>query len=186
MNVDPAGRYRSIIEHNPFDHPGWEGLVTVCFAYPSSGWILFWIAATSYNQDITIHCSFAFDPFFELVHWLEEIVQDHLPCACTIDEEGNYRTLRVDRLADDLLDFQIYAGDLDDWESEETPILLRTKVAKRQLVGEMVKKLTMFAAEYDQPDQWYAVWDEPPEQESAFSSLNLEPLVEYLRANPES
>lgn len=61
-------------------------LITVTFTYCSNGWIYFVIAAT--NSQITLHATFLYDPFPDMLKWLEEIISRQKISTWHIDEES--------------------------------------------------------------------------------------------------
>ena len=145
--------YTKVIEYCPYEDPRWQGKITTCFSYQSSGWALLWISTTAAFQNISIHLSYAFDPYGDLVRWLEAICSDQPTNQFSINEEGTFITLRFTRLGPDLLDFQVHEGD-GDIEYEDQDILLRCRVSAKQLVQEFVSKLDLFLRNYSDRKEW--------------------------------
>ena len=102
--------YQSLISLVPFSDDNWEGHISVSLGDPHAGWILLWVSVTVFNQAVTIHTSEAYDPYPDIVQWLEKIVSGDLPCFVEIEEEGMSKTLRAVSTDHNMLDFQIYRG----------------------------------------------------------------------------
>ncbi len=151
MTQSLPSRYSTFVLQHPYESPEWEGSVTVCFGHPRNGWIMLWIAGTPYLQSLTIHTSDVFDPYTDLIHWLEAIAQDQLPAQVIIDEEGQEKTLVVVPAGNEQVDFQI----LNDYiEEKDKEILLRLRVSKRQLIAEFIHKFELFQRDYYQRSEW--------------------------------
>lgn len=144
-----TNRYASFITQKPYDDPWWDGKVTVCFSHATVGWVHLWISGTPYLQHITIFASDVFDPFIELVKWLEAIADNRLPAEFDIDEEGIGKKLSAFPVDDERVDFLV-----QDAYSDTNEIFLRLRVPKRQLVTEFVSKLDLFLQAYYEAEQW--------------------------------
>jgi hypothetical protein len=167
MDKNPNYRYAANVKNCPYEGPGWNGKVTVCFSYPHVGWILLWISGTSYIQEITISISEVFDPFPKMVEWLEAIAANQLPAEMDIDEEGKVKNLTVMPLENDQVDFIIRKGYV-----EEGEIFFRMRASRKQLVSEFAKKLDLMLKEYFEIEEW--------EQGSDLRKLDLTRLWKFL------
>jgi len=174
MAKENYNRYLAFVETYPYEQPGWEGAITVCFSHAKQGWVMLWVSTTAYYQNLTISTSHAFDPYPALLKWLESIIHDKFPAELEIDEEGEIITLIVTAVENDLLDFKI----LDSYsDAPEAVIVFRCKIRKHQLIGEFVRKFELFLEEYYQQEEWFASSD--------LRALDLSTLKNYLSENKE-
>ena len=162
-------RYATFVKQFPFENSFWEGSIAICFNHAHNGWILLWISCTSFLQSTSLYISHVFDPFPKLIKWLESIADDQNPCDAPIDEEGQFKTLRVLPLENGMLDFQILYGHPLEKDIE---IYFRVKVKKHQLISEFIRKFDLFLQEYYDPAQW--------EHGSDLPNLDLSKLREFL------
>lgn len=65
-----------------------DGELTVCFSKTSAGWILMTLMSTAALENHVVYCSDLYDPFPDLVDWLNYITESRYPDSVTIDEEG--------------------------------------------------------------------------------------------------
>lgn len=145
-----SSRYTIFVNQYPYDTPCWDGLITVCFSHASAGWIQLWIGGTSFLQHVTIYTTHVYDPYPEMIEWLQAVAENRLPARLAIDEEGVGKTLIALPLDDGRIDLQIQ----DTLEEEDGEILFRMRVDRRQLVQEFVSKFELFIQSYYQEEQW--------------------------------
>lgn len=135
------------------------GKISIHFGYASSGWILLSVIAGC-NQSLTLHLSYVYDPFSEMVDWLNMLADGDLPAILDIDEEGIQKRLivrsyegRYSESAD--VEFRI-AGDYWDDDAKEykkgTHLLVRTK--RLQLLSEFTRRLDQWLNEDYEPKEW--------------------------------
>src|SRR5271157_5556512 len=117
-------RTNEFLKLNPPESHSWAGKVTFSFSYPKSGWIQFPITCTTYVQGIIVNFSNAFDPFPELVHWLEAIAECSLPSEFLIEEEGEQKLFRATPVNEYEFIFEILDGFWLENEQPERPIYL--------------------------------------------------------------
>jgi len=73
--------------------------VAVHFLSCEVGWIKFCVKAGT--QSVNIHASDVFDPFPDLLAWLEAVAVNVQECAFIIDEEGYELEFRIKRIEED-------------------------------------------------------------------------------------
>ncbi|MCE5259883.1 MAG: hypothetical protein LLG44_12640 [Chloroflexi bacterium] len=163
----PSAKYKRLSACSDYSDSAWDGKVTVSFSYAQYGWIQLWICTSAYLQSVTIHLSDVEDPFLDLQKWLESIAEGRYPCSLDIDEEGCVKTLTVEEVGVDKLDFTItseednaldFFRESDDAAVEEPFIVLRCRVSAKQLVREFVRKLNSFITDYLCLDGWNSGW----------------------------
>ncbi len=97
------------------------------------------------EKTVPIHLSYVFDPFPDLMKWLEDICTDCLPAELTIDEEGCGKKLIAYRLPKDakdsvLLKVYEWAGISDDGN-----LLVKSEISKYVLVKSVLNRLQSFS-----------------------------------------
>jgi hypothetical protein len=148
MNPDSPSRYEGIQKNNSLEGSEWTGQITVCFSHAHAGWVLLWIATTSYLQHITLHLTDIYNPFLVLFDWLEAVAADRLPAEINIDEEGIAKTLYAASAEDGLIYFQI----MDRYQQDQ--VLWGCRCDRRQLIAEFSAKFELFLQSYYQEDGW--------------------------------
>lgn len=146
MKNEPDSRYEDFLKLFPYETEGWTGKITFCFSYAQIGWVLLWISTTSYLQHITIHLSDVFDPFPDLIRWIEAIAESRLPSEIEIDEEGVIKQLYANHAGNNLVDIQI--------KDDDGKIIFRCRCDRRQLVNEFVNKFELFREQYFETKDW--------------------------------
>lgn len=146
--------YAELIKLVPYESEEWEGFISVAFGKAHDGWIMFWVACTPLNQHVTIHASNVDDPFPKMVMWLEAISKDNLPAEIEIDEEGQVKTMRVDRIEGQPSKVNFSVIDALEWDKDKQTIL-RAKLEKNQLIAEFVRKLEDYQKHDFVPMQWF-------------------------------
>ncbi|MCP4112016.1 MAG: hypothetical protein GY749_41895 [Desulfobacteraceae bacterium] len=97
------------------------------------------------EKTVPIHLSYVFDPFPDLMKWLEDICKDWLPSELTIDEEGYGKKLIAYRLPKDagdsvLLKVYEWAG-----TSDEGNLLVKSEISKYVLIKSILNRLQSFS-----------------------------------------
>ena len=140
-------------QYPPGSHD-WSGKVTLVFSHPIAGWIQFGVMATPYVQNWVINFSNVYDPVPGVIQWLEDIVDNNLPCECGIDEEGKVKALRATPVNDDEFIFEILAPWWNKKRLSEQPIYLYMQVNRHQFLSEFLKRWDDFLDNYYEPKQW--------------------------------
>lgn len=117
--------------------------IQVSFVRYGRGWILMRLGLP--EKTIPIHLSSVFDPFPDLLNWLEDICTDCLPAELLIDEEGYGKKLIANKLPKDARDsvlLKIY-----EWTAipDEGNLLVKSEVSKYVLVRSVLNRLQSFS-----------------------------------------
>lgn len=121
--------------------------VEVSFKDCDLGWIHFDVRLG--RQTVTLRASDIYDPFPDLISWLEAIAVGVQCCAFQFDEEGDDKKLELSKISWDRYDLTIS-------QPYDPPyILLSGSVNPVQLVDEFYGKLKLFGQSPDyRKDQW--------------------------------
>lgn len=183
----------------PWDSWMWEGDLSVCFSQASDGWVLMALLSTAYNQHHVAHCSNVFDPFWDLVDWLDAIADDRLPASIKIDEEGVFTRLTVLPYRGDWLEFradrpsgwvEVSPGEWGREPEHAAERLILCRVRKYQLLAEFHRRLRDFIERDYSPRAWHASYwydyehgNEPYVRTTDLRWLDLRRLAAWLDAN---
>ncbi len=125
-----------------------ENCLEINLFYKGHGWILLKFITPS--NDITIYLSSCFDPFPELVKWLEDISFDKLPSGFIIDEEGEGKRLIADQSdnSDNSFIFKIYEWDWGREEhTENEKLLLKYEFTTIKFIESFVNSIIIFISQ---------------------------------------
>ena len=147
-------RTDTYLKQFPPETHSWAGKVTIGFSYPYHGWIQFVVTATTYVQNVIVKLSNVFDPFPELIRWLETIAEGNLPNEFVIDEEGVEKIFRAIPVNGDEFIFEIVELLYGEDKSEEEPIFLYVQVTRKQFLSEFLKRWDDFLENQYDPAQW--------------------------------
>jgi len=111
----------------------------VSFNHPpkSLGWI--YLAIETETTSVTVHCSYAFEPFLSFIWWMEGIFSDRPLHSWEIEEEGRYKKLFVYSVDNIHLRLVVVADDnyaLEHCIYKEEHIVLDTVVRKEELIAQ--------------------------------------------------
>lgn len=168
---DARLRTNAFLESFPPDEHSWAGKVTFSLGYPHSGWVQLAVTCTAYVQGVIVDVSAVFDPFPEMIHWMEDVCAGRLPSEFIIDQEGYGKTFRAQPMDDEefLLTISPMFWRPREGETEE-PLFLYVVASKKQVVAEFLKRWDDFIENQYDPDNW---------QESAVNLRTLD--VSMLR-----
>ncbi len=153
-----------------WDNVMWDGKLAVQWSYARFGWVGLSLLGAGASTVAVLRLSEVFDPFNELVRWLEAIADDALPATLTINEESCCKRLEVRRYAGRQAaysDIEFRVTDLD-WDAMELPdpecrLLLRT--TRVQLLDEFTRRLSAWLQHDYEPDGWWRIneddYDDP-------------------------
>jgi len=111
--------------------------ISLRFRDCEAGWIHLTIAAGA--QEVQVRASHVFDPFPDLIRWMEAMLTDIQACSFVIDEEGDEKELVARRQWDGKLLFTVRDPVP---EGEE---FFRAVVLRRQLIASIYNTLHEFA-----------------------------------------
>lgn len=115
--------------------------IQVSFTNEGHGWILMKLDLP--EKLISVHLSNVFDPFPDMLRWMEDICKDWLPAILIIDEEGYGKKLIADRLskeANDSVLLRVY-----EWgKSRRDYLLTKSEIPKHMLVKSVLNRLQSF------------------------------------------
>jgi hypothetical protein len=167
----------------------WDGELSVHFGYASDGWVLMSLLTTAYLGHEVVHCSDVYDPFWDLVDWLDKIAKNDLPASITIDEEGVTKDLiaseysgRFSRFSD--LEFRIvqnsWSPDTEQWEKSRR-FLCRCK--RVQLVHEFASRLKRWLRyDYDKSHWNRSIQeDDPTNRYGDLNNLGIDRILKRIR-----
>ena len=146
-------RTNDFLKQSPPDQHSWAGNVSLSFGYPHHGWIQFAVTCTAYVQGLVVDVSGVFDPFPDMVRWLEDIVEGKLPSEFHIDEEGYGKVFRATPVDGDEFLFEI-AEWLWDKKAGEEPLYLYARVSKAHFLSEFLRRWDELINEKFDPDHW--------------------------------
>ena len=146
-------RTNDFLKQSPPDQHSWAGNVTLSFGYPHHGWIQFAVTCTAYVQGVIVDVSAVFDPFPEMVRWLEQITAGDLPAEFIIDEEGYGKVFRATPVDEEEFLFEI-AEWLWDKKAGEEPLYMYARVSKAQFLSEFLRRWDELIGERYDPDHW--------------------------------
>ena len=136
----------------PGEH-SWDGKVTISFGYPHHGWIQCAITCTAYVQGVMVTISAAFDPFPEMIRWMENIAAGKLPSEFTVDEEGGGKIFRASSIDDDRFIFEIVEW-LFSKKGAQEPLYMYARVSKQQFLSEFLMRWDELVNEKFDPNHW--------------------------------
>ena len=121
--------------------------VTFTFGKIEAGWLDLYVNCDS--KKLKVRTSAVYDPYEEIKCWFEKIIKNEFPAQITIDEEGRYKSFKIESVTDVLLKYSIY-----DEENCNGEFLVNTIINKKELVGNYYHSFKAFVInEYD-PDEW--------------------------------
>lgn len=140
--------------HPPHEY-SWAGKVTLSLGYPHSGWIQMAITCTAYVQGVIVDVSAVFEPFPDMIRWLEDISTGNLPSEFIIDEEGYGKTFRAQPVNDEefLLTISPMFWHPREGETEE-PLFMYVVASKKQIVSEFLKRWDDFVENQYDRSHW--------------------------------
>lgn len=159
---------------------GETGWVSLALSHVGSGWAKLWVAGNRPVQSVTISLSYVYDPLPGLVRWMEAITRDQFPAELEINEEGEYKMLRVVSSVEGSLDLRIYNEDFPD----ESRRVFGMRFVKRQMVEEFVARFDYFLTHDYDLEEWclgdYS-WEELEHwRRKDLVNLDLAVLKQYL------
>ena len=185
----------SVNNNDAFDYPEsweetcmWDGELSVHFGYASDGWVLMSLLTTAYLGHVVVHCSDAYDPFWDLVDWLEKIAKDDLPASFIIDEEGMTKKLIASAYVGfssfSDMEFRVvensWNSDTEKWEDSRQFLCRCTRV---QLVHEFALRLkTWLRNDYDKSHWNRSIQEDDPENPFGdLNNLNVNRILRMIR-----
>jgi hypothetical protein len=147
-------RTNDFLKSFPPDEHSWEGKVTIGFSYPKHGWIQMPVTCSAYVQGLIVKLSAVFDPFPEMIRWLEDIAAAKLPTEFIIDEEGLEKIFRASPIDQEVFLFQIANLEYEGHKSEEEPLFMYVKVSKDQFLSEFLRRWDELIEEKYDPEHW--------------------------------
>ncbi len=147
-------RTNDFLKSFPPNEHSWNGKVTISFGYPEHGWIQMPITCTAYVQGVIVKLSAVFDPFPELIRWLEDIAAGNLLSEIVIDEEGMEKIFRASPIDRDRFLFEIAELEYGDDKSEEELLFLFVQVSRDQFLSEFLRRWDELVNERFDPDHW--------------------------------
>jgi hypothetical protein len=181
--------------------PQWnrDGELTVCFGKPKHGWIAMVLLHNGGVQHHVSSCSDVYDPFRDLVAWLEAVANDSFPAVVEINEEGSFTVLTVDRsdagwvefLAEWVLPFgRGPAATPEPGWSGNRKRVISGRVPKYQLLAKFHRRIVDFIAQDFQLRHWQGSfwWDyehdeEPYCRRGDLRRLNHHAIEKWLEGN---
>ena len=167
----------------------WDGELSVHFSYASDGWVLMSLLTTSYLGHEVVHCSDVYDPFWDLVDWLDKIVKNDLPASMTIDEEGEIKELivsaysgRFSKFSD--IEFRIVQNSWNsDTEQLEKSRRFLCRCKRVQLVHEFASRLkTWLRNDYDKSHWNRSIQeDDPMNRYGDLNNLGVDKILQRVR-----
>jgi hypothetical protein len=146
--------------------------------------------SSAFLRNHIVNCSAVFDPFQDMVKWLNDIAQNKSPASLEIDEEGIFTTLSIIHLDDTWLEFRVHRQVPESLGVGACAAdrLILCRVRKYQLLSEFYRRLQDFL----QHDYRPRCWDSSGWQEFLFNErtlnevqdlngLDLAKLDEWLR-----
>jgi hypothetical protein len=129
----------------------------VSFAHPAKyhGWIYLTIETAS--TAVTIHCSYAYEPFDDFVWWLEGIRFNRSLHSWEIEEEGRYKKLFIYPVDTIHLRLVVVADDhyaLEHCIYKEEHIVLDTIVRKEELIAQFYYAFKNFVNNDFKQSKW--------------------------------
>ena len=112
----------------------------ISFYEAGSGWILLKLDLP--EKTIKIHLSSVFDPFDDLLNWLEDICIGYLPSEITIDEEGYGKRLIANVLTRDAKDSFVLT--IFDWATRNDKLLVKSELGKKEFILTFANRLGSF------------------------------------------
>ena len=148
-------RTNDFLNHFPPQSHSWAGKVAFSLSYPHAGWITFGINSTTYIQTVSMNCSQVFDPFPEIIRWLEDIIYGSLPSEFSVDEESQGKTLRAQPVnkEDFLFTITPMFWQPSDEETEE-PLHLYMVASKRQFITVFLRRWEDFLVHQWDAKEW--------------------------------
>lgn len=128
----------------------------VSFAHPKyHGWI--YLSIETISTAVTIHCSYAFEPFDDFVWWLEGIRYDRSLHSWEIEEEGRYKKLFIYPVDTIHLRFVVVSDNhyaLEHCIYKEEHIVLDTIVRKEELIAQFYYAFKNFVKNDFRQSKW--------------------------------
>lgn len=116
--------------------------IQISFTDRKHGWILMKLNLP--EKMISVYLSNVFDPFPDLLDWLEKICHNDLPAALTIDEEGygkKFVALKVPKDATNSILLKIY-----EWgKTRRDRLLAKSELSKYNFVKTVLNTLQSFS-----------------------------------------
>lgn len=175
----------------------WEVDITVCFSKPSHGWVRMMLMAKS--QHHVVECSNVFDPFWDMVTWLNAIAEDQFPASLLINEEGVVTRMTLQPFKADWLElwvdrpengFEVNFGKGAQVPDQTDRWLMLCRVNKYQLLNEFHRRLRDFLERDFAPQHWNtSYWHDYMHDEERYiryvdlRRLDLRPLARWLDTN---
>jgi Circularly permutated YpsA SLOG family len=180
---------------SPWYQPIWNAEVTVCFTPPDAGWTNLVLISSAYSQHHIASLSYIGAPFYDLLNWLTDIINDQLPASVLIDEEGKYTRLSVLPYDEQCLEFRavrIYdyersCIDVPDAEAERNIVC---RINKYQFIHQWRRRFADFIlhdfklSEWE-PSRWddYLNYDEFLPRYSDIRRFDFSKLDAWLESN---
>jgi hypothetical protein len=123
--------------------------IKVTFGKSEAGWIDMRIQAN--DCEITISTSAVFDPYCDLIRWLEGVILDVPECAFSVDEEGSHALFRASR--------ESYTGKARFfcWKTGESREMINILVDRKEFVEEIYLAFRKYIlSDQYEPSQWEA------------------------------
>ena len=118
-----------------WEAPFWNDKIAIALGYPRDGWLkMVWMTPV-YNQLVSFDCSDVFQPFEDMVIWLEKIAANRLPATFYIDEEGEIKGITAARshLEVDAIEIAITA----DFGAQQ---VFRCRTSRVDFIHEFIKR----------------------------------------------
>ncbi len=129
----------------------------ISFKHPEKyhGWI--YLTIETVQTSITIHCSYAFEPFDNFIWWMEGIRFDRLLSSWEIEEEGRYKKLFVYPVDNIHLRLVVVADDhyaLEHCIYKKEHIALDTIVRKEEFIAQFYYGFKNFVKNDFKQSKW--------------------------------
>ena len=147
-------RTNDFLKMHPPEKHSWRGKVTISFGYLEHGWIQMAITCTAYVQGVIVDLSSVFDPFPEMIRWVEDIAAGNLPSQFVIDEEGEGKIFRASPVNDNEFLFEIAEWILHEEKKTDLPLYMYVQVSKRQFLSEFLRRWEELTNEKFDPRDW--------------------------------
>lgn len=157
MSVENDLRTNSFLKLFPPGENTWAGKVTISFGHPIHGWILMSVTCTAYLQGVIINLSDVFNPFPEMIRWLDDIVSGNLPSEFEIEEEGQGKRFRATPISEIEFLFEIADSNWYKEKSKEEPLYMYVRVATKQFLAEFIRRWDELVQEKYNPAFWEGV-----------------------------
>ena len=144
-----------------WDAPVWDGDLAVHLGPAGAGWVWITLSAAARAQSAKLRCSNVYDPFENVLAWLEALARGEFPPVLVIDEEGIVKRLWVRPVApgDARIEFRV-SGDLyqPDARDPQDHAFLLLRTTHRQLVRAWTERLLAWLEDVYDPAEWSMDW----------------------------